>query len=331
MKRRDFVKNTALSALGAALAPMSVLAEANETHLESENIAPRAALNDEFQLHFLAIGDWGRNGADHQLHVAKQMGQWATNHPNDFIISVGDNFYPKGIVSEHDPLWHYSFENIYTDFALQWDWYPVLGNHDYISDPDAQVRYSEISRRWKMPARYYSKEMRIGKEKVLFLFIDTNPLIADFSNNAEYGPHVKGQDPVKQVEWINQTLQQASADVKWKIVVGHHPYYTVGPRIKNYDTLAVRKTLADVFENHKVDIYLSGHDHSLQHLKTPGFTQQFISGAGSEVTPVTSGIPYSRFEAADYGFMYFSVNSSRLNVKVINHEGNKLYETELTK
>jgi len=165
----------------------------------------------------------------------------------------------------------------------------------------------------------------------LFLFIDTNPLIADFSNNAEYGPHVKGQDPVKQVEWINQTLQQASADIKWKIVVGHHPYYTVGPRIKNYDTLAVRKTLADVFENHKVDIYLSGHDHSLQHLKTPGFTQQFISGAGSEVTPVTSGIPYSRFEAADYGFMYFSVNSSRLNVKVINHEGNKLYETELTK
>jgi tartrate-resistant acid phosphatase type 5 len=331
MKRRDFVKNTTLTAIGAALAPIAVLAEPNETHLESDNISPRAALKDEFQLHFLAIGDWGRNGADHQLHVAKQMGRWATDHPNDFIISVGDNFYPKGIVSEHDPLWHYSFENIYTDFALQWDWYPVLGNHDYISDPDAQVRYSEISRRWKMPARYYSKEIRIGKEKVLFLFIDTNPLIAEFSNNAAYGPHVKSQDPAKQVEWINQTLEQASADVRWKIVVGHHPYYTVGPRIKNYDTLAVRKTLADVFEKHKVDIYLSGHDHSLQHLKTPGFTQQFISGAGSEVTPVTSGIPYSHFEAADYGFMYFSVNNDKLNVKVINHEGKQLYETELKK
>lgn len=316
MKRRTFFKQTAFSVLSTSvLSSLSTYA----------NIEVPAA---SYPLQFLAIGDWGRNGADHQLHVARQMGKWATEHPNQFIISTGDNFYPSGVISEHDPLFHYSFENVYTDFSLQWDWYPILGNHDYKSDPDAQVRYSSISRRWKMPARYYSKEFAVGKDgKVLMLFIDTNPLVPEFYDNPEYGPHVKGQHPEKQLEWINQTLAAADKDVRWKIVVGHHPMYTAGPRTTNYDTLGIRKTLEDVLEKHKVNVYLSGHDHSLQHLKNSGVTHHFISGAGSEVTPVRDGLPYSRFQAADYGFMYFSVAKDKLNVKVINHEGKLLYET----
>ncbi|WP_442589313.1 purple acid phosphatase family protein [Pedobacter sp. AW31-3R] len=335
MKRREFFKSTAITALGATiLAPLNSLATPVETELESEDISPRSELNDDYPVHFLAIGDWGRNGADHQLQVARQMGKWATENPNDFIVSLGDNFYPSGVTSEHDPLWHYSYENVYTEFALQWDWYPILGNHDYKSDPDAQVRYSNISRRWKMPARYYSKEVSLkGKDggKMLMVFIDTNPMIPEFYQNSEYGPHVAGQQPEKQLEWLNETLANASADVRWKVVIGHHPIYTVGPRIKNYDTLAVRKVLQDVFEKHKVDVYLSGHDHSQQHLKPEGFTHQFISGSGSEVTPVTAGVSYSRFEAADYGFMYFSVDKNRLNTKIINHTGKMIYETTLKK
>ena len=119
--------------------------------------------------------------------------------------------------------------------------------------------------------------------------------------------------------------------MKWKMVMGHHPIYTVGPRIKNYDTLAVRKVLKDIFERNKVDVYLSGHDHSLQHLKPEGYTHQFISGAGSEVTPVSAGVAYSKFEAAEPGFMYFSIDNKRLNAQIIHHTGKVMYETTLTK
>jgi len=271
----------------------------------------------------MALGDWGRNGEYDQLEVAKQMGIWGATHPNDFVISVGDNFYPLGVVNEMDPLWHYSFENIYTAHSLQCNWYPVLGNHDYGADPDAQVRYSKISRRWNMPARYYTKEISLGRDKgkALFVMIDTDPML--FESKKEYSE--------KQIAWINETLKNASADVKWKIVVGHHPCYTVGPRIKNYDTLTVREVLAKTLTDHQVDFYLSGHDHSLQHLKPEGFIHQFISGAGSELTPVSTGIPYSRFQASEHGFMYFSLNANRLNVKTINYSGAVLYETELNK
>lgn len=325
MKRREFVKNAGLTALGVSLlGPLEAAASETVTYLDSDDVSPRAALDDNYALHFMAIGDWGRNGEYDQTEVAKQMGKWGHDNRNDFVISVGDNFYPKGVVSEHDPLWNFSFENIYTAHSLQCDWYPVLGNHDYHADPDAQIRYSQVSRRWNMPALYYTKEVVINKtnnDKVLFVMIDTDPFL--FEEKKEYCD--------KQLLWLNDTLSNASANVKWKIVVGHHPYYTVGPRIKNYDTLTIRKAMADVFEKHKVDIYLSGHDHSLQHLKPAGHTHQFISGAGSELTPVTSGIPYSRFQASEHGFMYFAINTDVISVKAINLTGSVIYETKISK
>jgi tartrate-resistant acid phosphatase type 5 len=282
----------------------------------------------------MALGDWGRNGEYDQLEVAKQMGQWGTDHPNNFVISCGDNFYPSGVVSENDPLFHYSFENIYTAHSLQCDWYPVLGNHDYHTDVDAQVRYTKMSRRWNMPARYYAKEVSLKKDKeikgpekeqakgkVLFVMMDTDPFLHE--NKADYVQ--------TEMKWLNETLEKASADVKWKIVVGHHPICTVGPRINNADTITMKNALSKVFEKHRVDVYLSGHEHSLQHLKPDGFTHQFISGAGSELTKVTEGIPYSKFQASEHGFMYFSIDANRLNVKAINYAGKVLYETELKK
>lgn len=323
MKRRDFVKNTALSALGVALvSPLETFGAIPETHFESNDLSPSASIKNDYPLNFMAIGDWGRNGEYKQVDVAKQMGIWALNNPNNFTISVGDNFYPNGIISEQDPHFHYSFENVYTAHSLQGDWFVILGNHDHHGDPDAQIRYSKVSRRWNMPARYYSKTIDLGKDKgkALLVMIDTDPFLFD-----EKKAYV-----TKQMEWLNRTLV-TGADVKWKIVIGHHPYYTVGPRINNHDTLTMRKNLTSIFEKHKVDVYLSGHDHSLQHLKPDGYTHQFISGAGSELTPVTEGVSYSRFQASEHGFMYFSVDEKRIGVKAINDEGKVLYETTLNK
>lgn len=335
MKRRQFVKSTIGGVIGTGIASTSLAnlsLSLAATHIDSQDIDSRANLKDEYDMHFTAIGDWGRNGADHQLEVAKQMGNWVTDHPNDFIISTGDNFYPSGVVSEYDPLWHYSYENIYTDFALQWDWYPILGNHDYKSDPDAQVRYTKISRRWKMPARYYSKTFDLkGKGKVLMAFIDTNPMIPEFYSNSEYGPHVAGQHPEKQLEWLDSILSTQDPDIRWKIVVGHHPIYTVGPRTNNYDTLAVRKVLEDILQKNKVHIYLSGHDHSLQHIKLKNkHFHQLISGSGSEITPVKPDMEISCFEAAEYGFMYIAMDEKRLHLQVVSHTGAILYQTILT-
>jgi len=283
-------------------------------------------------LNFILMGDWGRNGADHQKQVAEQMGKTAGNSKAQFIIAAGDNFYPSGVISEFDPLFKYSFEDIYTAFSLQWDWHVILGNHDYKSNPDAEVAYSKISRRWKMPARYYSKKFFINgdtNQVVLIAFTDTNPFIPEFYKNSEYGPNVKTQDSTKQKKWLEKVLSDNSPNIKWKIVVGHHPMYTGGGRTEAYDTRAIRNSLRPLLEKYKVDAYLAGHEHSLQHIAV-GNTQHFISGSASEKTPAIL-IPGSKMAASEYGFMLFSVTKNQLLVQTINDSGKIIYTTAIDK
>lgn len=298
----------------------------------TKKVAPKLEVNPD-AVNFIVMGDWGRNGEDHQKPVAAQMGKTATAASVDFIISTGDNFYPLGVISEFDPSWKYSFEDIYTAFSLQWDWYPVLGNHDYGSNPDAQVAYSKISRRWRMPSRYYSKKFNLNgdsTQQLLIAFIDTNPFLKDFYKNANYGPNVKSQDSTAQKLWLKNVLSDPSPNVKWKLIVGHHPMFTGSDkRREGYDTRNIRASLKKLMEENNVDAYLAGHDHSLQHIVVDGL-DHFVSGAASEATQVGM-LPQSKFAVSKYGFMLFSALPDKIVVQAIDESGAVLYRTELKK
>lgn len=290
-------------------------------------VPPRAS-------HFIVFGDWGRFGDDHQIQVAEQMAKTAREVHVDFFVNVGDNFYPKGVASTQDPHWKYSLEEIYKDFSLQKEWYSILGNHDYMGDPDAQVAYSKISRRWIMPGRYFAKTLGLrdgSGKKMKFTFIDTNPLIPEFYTNTEYGPNVKTQDTTAQKAWIKEQITQLDPQVGWNIVVGHHPMYTGSiARREGYDTRRIRHSLKQLFIDSKVDAYLSGHDHSLQHIKPAGGIHHLISGSASEATQVDA-LEYSQFAAKAYGFLLFSVTSTEMVVHAIDHTGQVLYRTQIKK
>lgn len=285
-------------------------------------------------LNFIILGDWGRYGDDHQVQVAEQMAKTAKEVTISFFISTGDNFYPKGVASVNDPHWHYSFEEIYKDFALQKEWYAILGNHDYMGDPDAQVAYTKVSRRWEMPARYFAETFSLRDDsgkKVRIAFIDTNPLIAAFYENPEYGPNVRTQDTTAQKLWLEKVLTKDQEDISWNLVTGHHPMFTGSDkRREGYDTKAIRSSLNVFLEEKNADAYIAGHDHSLQHLQPEGSFHHFISGSASEATQVGS-IPYSKFAASAYGFLVFSLTSSEMIVHAISHSGEVLYRTEIKK
>jgi len=284
-------------------------------------------------LNFIAFGDWGRSGEYNQKQVAQQMGKTAKNVKAEFIVSTGDNIYPSGVISEFDPGFKRSFEDIYTDFSLQVDWYLVLGNHDYKADPNAEVAYSKISRRWKMPARYYSKKFSIKgdtAQKVLMVFTDMNTLIPSYYTSSEYGEQVRTQDSVLQKKWIEKTLSDPDKNIRWRIVVGHQPIYSGSGRKDSKETLALRGSLRPLLEKYNVDVYLTGHEHNLQHIVPQGKTQYFISGAGSETTPVEL-LPESRFAASVPGFMVFSILKDQLLVQIVDADGKLIYHTSIKK
>jgi tartrate-resistant acid phosphatase type 5 len=278
-------------------------------------------------IQFVVIGDWGRNGEYGQRELGRQMGITAQEIDADFVISTGDHFYPNGVQSVDDYHWISSFESIYTANSLHVDWYGVLGNHDYRGNADAQIEYSAISRRWRMPSRYYSFERSIADSSAaLFMFIDTNPFELPYYSNPTYQKSVAGQDTSAQKSWLqNQLFRNA----KWKIVTGHHPLFSGGKRVN--ETGSMKSAFAKLFKDSEVDVYFCGHEHDLQIiLPDTNSTLFVISGAGSEVRPtgMTTG---SLFAQSFNGFMVCSINEDSLMIQAVDIRGKCHYRYQRQK
>ena len=283
-------------------------------------------------LNFLVIGDWGRNGENYQKEVAVAMGQAARDIGAQFVIATGDNFYPYGVQSVSDYHWISSFESIYRAQSLHVKWYPVLGNHDYISNPDAEVGYSKISSRWDMPARYYSKKFFINGDTaqgVLFVFLDTDPFEKKMQGRPTDSIKYTISATKDQQQWLEKTLSDKA--VKWKIVVGHHPAYTGGWRMNTPETKRMRDFLEPLFEKYNVNLYLAGHEHHLEYTKPAGATHHFISGAGSEARVTAMHPEGGKFAAAEQGFVAFSIAGNQAMVQFINYYGKIIYNTVIDK
>ncbi len=304
-----------------------------QTGYKGNNIPDLTYIEDSFS--FVVLGDFGRVGDYYQKDVAREMGYATIALEAEFIVSVGDNFYPNGVQSTQDYHWISSFENIYTDPSLYTDWYVALGNHDYRGNVQAQIDYSDISRRWNMLARYYSKTFELEDgEKLLLVVMDTNPYIDGYHKDPEKYPTLREQDTLAQTKWLEQTLNTNDKSVKWKIVVGHHPLYSGGKRKNSKDTILFEKKFADLFDKYKVDAYICGHEHDLQIIKPKGrYTTQFLSGAASEVR-LSGEREGTIFAATEPGFMAFSILKNKMLVQTVkaNPEGTKvLHKHEISK
>ncbi len=280
-------------------------------------------------LHFILMGDWGRNGDNYQKEVAVNMGNAAHDLGASFVVATGDNFYPYGVQSTQDYHWISSFESIYTAQSLHVKWYVVLGNHDYASNPDAQVAYTKISSRWTMPARYYTKSFTVGKDSLLMVFLDTDAIEKELRGQAHDSVKYVAGAVEKQRQWLESLL--ASSNAKWKIVVGHHPLYTGGWRKDDEDTERMRIFLEPLFSRYNVDLYLCGHEHHLEYTKPEGKTHYIISGAASEARPASLNPAGGKFIAAEQGFATLSVAANQVLVQFINYQGKILNSSVITK
>lgn len=313
-------------------ATLSSFAQTSNYQKEAATGHPSGVIKDlktlPKSINFLVMGDWGRHGELHQRNVAEQMSNATVGLGATFNIITGDNFYPAGVASEYDPSWQSSFENVYNQHPLYDDWYVVLGNHDYKTNPDAQVAYSRLSARWHMPARYYSMVKNIkGSGTVQFFFIDSNPFQKDYYKDEDYGANVSKADSAAQKTWLENSLKNSKAT--WKIVVGHHPLYSAGKRKgKTGDMLY---SFAPLFEKYQVDAYLCGHEHQLEFDQPEAYHFiECISGAGSEATEVTAA-PYAKFAAQDFGFLAVSMTGKEMLLQFINDQGKILYTTSIKK
>lgn len=295
--------------------------------LEIENLNDLEVLEDA--THFFVIGDWGRQGYHHQKDMAQMMNQIAMVVEPEFILSTGDHFYDNGVASVDDPLWQSSFENIYDGNLLQIPWYAVLGNHGYRGNVQAQIDYTNVSRRWTMRDRYWFERVPLEDESgfVNFLFLDTSPFEDEYYTEEKY-KNVWGQDSTKQLNWMDSTLTSLP-QTSWNIAVGHHPLYTGGKRKNNVPY--VRYHLESYFDKHNVEAYFCGHEHDIQHIKLPNHpTHHLISGAGAEIRK-TGKIEGTQFCVAETAILVGSLTATEMLIQVVNYKGDILYTTHIQK
>ncbi|MET0308764.1 MAG: tartrate-resistant acid phosphatase type 5 family protein [Sphingomonas sp.] len=273
---------------------------------------------------FVVLGDWGRFGRGSQQVVADRMAETAMEIGARFVLTVGDNFYENGVTGIDDPHWRGSFEDVYHAPSLQIPWYAALGNHDYRSNPQAQIDYAARKGRWNMPGRWYAfREQAPDGTTVEFFVIDTTPMIAGYHDRKT---NAGGQDLEGQLRWLDRSLAASRAD--WKIVLGHHPVvrYAAAEKAGKPEVL---DRVDPILQRHRVPLYLHGHNHNLQHVRQ-GLTDYVCAGAGSQNDDPCSDNG-GDFCALKPGFVACALNREAIRVGYRDADGTELHVVRIAR
>ena len=267
---------------------------------------------------FFAFGDGGTGGPD-QYRVAAAVEKKCAASGCDFGVLLGDNVYPDGVTSVDDPQWKSKFEEPYAGLLARGiPFYAVLGNHDYADGADLgrgafQVAYSAGHPQWRMPAEHYTFEQGPAR----FIALDTQKIVANDRESAG-----------AQSAMVEQALKGTSGS--WVIGLGHHPYLSNGVNGN------AGRLLSEFLEDRLcrgADLYLAGHDHNLQVLQAPERSPCrslfVVAGGGGYETYALEGANPALFQTRQLGFVYVTVETSRLALEVLDADAVTLFVKEL--
>ena len=272
---------------------------------------------------FFLANDLGRNGYYDQKPIAELMGVMAEEIGPECIIAAGDVHHFDGVQSVDDPLWMTNYELIYSHPELMIDWFPVLGNHEYRGNTQAVMDYSNISRRWNMPARYYTKVYEENGTTIRFVMVDTTPLMSKYRNDSQKYPDACKQDNAKQLEWVDSVLTSAKED--WVIVVGHHPIYAETPKDAS-EREDMQHTLGKVLAKHNnVAMYLCGHIHNFQHIQVKGNDVDYVVNSSASLSRKVEPLENTVYCSPEPGFSVISADKKELSLYMIDKEGRVLH------
>jgi hypothetical protein len=283
----------------------------------------------EDAVNFIVANDLGRNGYYDQKPVAQIMAYTAEQMDVELIAAAGDVHHFGGVAGVNDPLWMTNYELIYDHPELMIDWYAICGNHEYRGNTQAVLDYAQVSRRWNIPSRYYTRVVNSGDgASCRLVFIDTTPLIDKYRNDTLTYPDACRQDASLQLQWIDSVLNASTE--KWKIVIGHHPVYAYTKK-EDSEREDLQTRLAPLLEKHRIDVYFCGHIHNFQHIQPHASTVNYVvNSAGSLARPAEAG-EGTQFCSGDAGFTLCSADANSFRFFFINRKGETIYRYSMEK
>ncbi|MDD6852869.1 MAG: metallophosphoesterase [Prevotella sp.] len=278
---------------------------------------------------FFMTNDMGRNGYYDQKPIAELMGWMAGTVDPECVLAVGDIHHFNGVASVSDPLWTTNFETIYSHPDLMIGWYPVCGNHEYRGNTQAFLSYGKVSRRWCMPAHYYTKVFSHKNTTVRIIFLDTTPIIDKYRRDTVTYPDAVRQDYKAELDWLDATLSTAHED--WVIVVGHHPIFGQTPKTVDERTDMQNRVLPILRRYHNVDIYACGHIHNFQHLRMPDDEIDYVINSSSSLARPVGKVDGTVFCSPLDGFSVITADKKKLRLSMIDKDGNIIHTVQRVK
>jgi len=196
----------------------------------------------ESETTFLYMGDIQDSIGGIANHLLREA--FRRNPDTEFLVCGGD-------LTERptDAYWGETFETL--DSVGQS--VPVLtitGNHDYLKGIVCQ-----LERRFSLIHSYFLDSM-VGENQVFTVRYKNVQLFCLDSNREFFYLWT-------QRRWLEEQLEKSRA--KWKIVVLHHPLYSIRSSMNN---LIQRWMFDDIIREHEVDVVLQGHEHAYARMTT---------------------------------------------------------------
>lgn len=283
----------------------------------------------EKPLNFYLANDLGRNGYYDQKPIAETMGKMAESIDIEFVVAAGDVHHFEGVRSVNDPLWMTNYELVYSHPDLMIPWYPILGNHEYRGNTQAVTDYSNISARWRMPDRYYTRVEENDGVTIRLVMVDTAPLLDKYRKDTEKYPDACKQDMNKQLAWIDSVLTTAKED--WILVIGHHPIYADTDKNES-ERADLQKRLDTILRKHKnVDMYLCGHIHNFQHIRKPQCNIDYVVNTSGSLARKVQPVDGTVFCSDASGFSLITAGEKELDLYMMDKNGSILHTVKRTK
>lgn len=296
-------------------------------HLQAQTPKEWKQLKGDVTLYM--ANDLGRNGYYDQKPIAELMGHMAETTGMECVLAVGDIHHFNGVASVNDPLWTTNYEQVYSHPELMLDWFPVLGNHEYRGNTQAVLDYGKVSRRWMMPARYYTKVFESKGTTIRIVFLDTTPLIDRYRENNTKYPDACKQDPQAQLDWLDRTLKLANED--WVVVVGHHPIYAYTTKAE-YERTDMQKNVMPILHKYNnVAIYACGHIHNFQHIRMPNDNIDYVVNSSASLARPVKQTDGTVFCSSADGFSIISATKQKLRMSMIDKGGKVIHTIEKLK
>jgi 3',5'-cyclic AMP phosphodiesterase CpdA len=232
-----------------------------------------------------------------------------------FIIHAGD-LVNRGSEDAHWGEWHQSAGWINRSIVS----IPAPGNHEY----DRRTPERAITLLWRPQFTLPENGLKELKETCYTLDIQGVRVVVLNSNEKH----------AEQAVWLDKVL--AEKPQTWTVVTFHHPVFSTARGRDNKD---LRQAWLPIFDKHRVDLVLTGHDHTYarsnlmtgMNSRAEGGTVYVVSVSGPKMYPVERQDWMERTAQDTQLYQVVRVENGRLSYEARTARG-ELYDAfELTK